>query len=192
MKVEVHYLCRGACTAIAVLALGVSMLQPALAQGAYAYPLKNQSAKQQQNDESECVRWATERTGFDPRRPPAYHGGYSSPPPSGSVNSGLFGRGGYGQGGGIADAGKGAGIGLIGGAIAGDAGKGAAIGALSGLFIGGIKRSSQAQEREAWQRQQAQQQNQQRAQYEAEIRQLQDEHTRAYGTCMSARGYRVG
>jgi len=192
MKLKIDGLCRGACMGVAALSLGASMLQPVLAAGVYAYPLEKQSAAQQQRDELECGQWATERTGFDPRRPPAYRGGYSSPPPSSSVRSGVFGRGSYCQGGGVSDTGKGALGGLIIGGIAGDAGKGAAIGALSGLFIGGVKRSNQAQEREQWEQQQAQQQRQQRAQHDGQSRQMQSEHTRAYGACMSARGYRIG
>jgi hypothetical protein len=184
---------RRACQAAAIASVALCLLGPVSQQAAaavYAYPLNNQSAQQQQRDESECDRWATERTGFDPRRPPQYYGGgYSSPPPSGQ--SGFFGQGAYGQGGGISDAGKGAAVGAIGGAIAGNAGKGAAIGALSGLFIGGVKRSNQAAEREAWERQQAQQQAQQQGQYQNQIAQLQAEHDRAFAACMSGRGYRV-
>jgi hypothetical protein len=190
MNSHIKALCGGVSIAAALIALGVLTVQPAVA-GVYAYPLKNQSARQQQDDELACVNWATNRTGFDPRNPPVYRGGYSGGGPSGSVQSGVFGRGSYGQGGGLGDAGKGAGIGLLGGAIAGDAGKGAAIGALSGLFIGGVKRSNQAQERENWERQQAQQQSQQRAQFNAQVGQMRAEHDRAFGACMSARGYRV-
>jgi len=191
MNFDFRAMCRGVCIAATTFALGALVASPAAAQ-VYAYPLNGQSAKQQQNDEVACDRWAIDRTGFDPRQPPAYYGGKTGGGPSGSVRSGAFGRGTYGQGGGLADAGKGAGIGAIGGAIAGDAGKGAAIGALSGLFLGGVKRSNQAQEREAWERQQAQREAQARAQYDARIRQMQSDYSRAYGACMSGRGYRVG
>jgi hypothetical protein len=163
--------------------------QPARAQ-VYAYPLKNQSAQQQQRDEAECAEWATQRTGFNPLRPPAYSGhGYAARAPAGQ--SGVFGRGDYGQGGGVADAAKGAGLGAVGGAIAGNAGKGAAIGALSGLFIGGVKRSSQQAERAAWYRQQQQQEAQARAQYERQLASMQAEFDRAFSACLDARGYRV-
>lgn len=191
MRLQTREVWRRACVGAAALSLTVVALPQAMAQEVYAYPLKNQSAQQQQKDELECIDWATQRTGFDPRRPPAYRGGYSSPPPSGQVQSGVFGRGRYGEGGGIADAGKGAAGGALVGAIAGDAGKGAAIGALSGLFIGGVRRSNQASEREQWERQQAQAQAQQRAQYDQEIAYLRNEHARAFGACMSARDYRV-
>ena len=139
MTLHRHDVGRHAWVGAAALSLAVTLLPAAMAQGAYAYPLKGQSAQQQQKDELECIDWATQRTGVDPRRPPSYQGGYSGAAPSGQVNSGFFGRGRYGEGGGIADAGKGAAGGALVGAIAGDAGKGAAIGALSGLFIGGVK-----------------------------------------------------
>ncbi len=192
MRLETREVWRRTCVGVAALSLTMIALPPAMAQEVYAYPLKNQTAQQQQKDELECIDWATQRTGFDPRRPPAYRGGYSGGgAPSGQVNSGVFGRGRYGEGGGIMDAGKGAGLGALGGAIAGDAGKGAAIGALSGLFIGGVRRSNAASEREQWERQQAQAQAQQRAQYDQEIAYLRNEHSRAFGACMSARDYRV-
>ena len=107
------------------------------------------------------------------------------------MQSGVFGRGRYGEGGGVADAGKGALGGLVIGGIAGDAGKGAAIGALSGLFLGGVKRSNADAEREAWYRQQQQQEAAAQAQYRQQVGQMQAEHDRAFAACMSGRGYRV-
>lgn len=178
---------RGPALAATLICLAVFVLFPARA-AVYAYPLEKQSPQQQQQDEIECTRWASERTGFDPMRPPAYQGGgTASAPPSGS-RGGVFGSGSYG---GVSDAGRGAALGALGGAIAGNAGAGAAIGAMSGVFIGGVKRSNAAAEREAWERSQAQQQAQQRQQHEREIAQLRGEHDRAFATCMSARGYRV-
>ena len=176
---------------VAVLGLVAAASQQAWGK-VYAYPMKNQSAQQQQKDEGECDAWATQQTGFDPRRPPQFHGsGGDYGGPSGSVQSGIFGRGQYGEGGGIADAGKGALGGLLIGGIAGDAGKGAAIGSLSGLFLGAVKRSSAESEREAWHAQHQQQQAAARAQYNQQIQQMQGEHDRAFGACMSGRGYRI-
>lgn len=37
----------------------------------YFYPLKGQSAEQQDRDRYECYRWAHRQTGFDPSRPVA-------------------------------------------------------------------------------------------------------------------------
>jgi hypothetical protein len=161
------------------------------AQGVYAYPLKGQSAKQQERDRFTCHEWAVGQTGFNPNTARVETGPvYSAPPPS-SGGGGLFGRGEYGQGGGVADAGKGAAVGALGGAIAGDAGKGAAIGALSGLFIGGVKRSNRNYEQEQWERQQAEAAAQQRAQAEARYNQGLQAYQRAFSACMSARDYRV-
>ena len=159
------------------------------AQGTFAYPNAGQSPQQQSQDSFECQQWATGQTGFRPGEPMYVDQGYSQPPPQSS--GGLFGQGSYGQGGMIADAGKGAGIGALGGAIAGDAGKGAAIGALSGVFIGGIKRSNQQAEYEQWQRQQAHQQQQAQQQAQAQYQQRQNAWNRAFGACMSSRNYTV-
>jgi hypothetical protein len=157
---------------------------PASAQsGIYAYPAKGQSQEQQQQDQIQCHQWAVNQTGFDPNFPPPD----VAPRASGSVqaSSGVFGRGAYGEGGGLLDAGKGAGLGAIGGAIAGNPAAGAAIGALSGLFLGGIRRSNEASERQAWHRQHQQEVAAQRRQQVADW-------NRAYFTCMTGRGYRVG
>ena len=170
-----------------------AMVVPATgsAQGVYVYPKAGQSQQQQQTDSGECHGWAVGQSGYDPTRPVAAAPQYCSPPPSSNVNSGVFGRGSYGQGGGIADAGKGAAGGALIGAIAGDAGKGAAIGALSGLFIGGVKRSNADAERQAWERQQADQQRQAQ-QYAAQQNAYgQSEYQRAFATCMRGRDYSV-
>ncbi len=169
----------------------LGLTAPVAAQGVYAYPKGGQSAQQQQKDEAECNNWAVQRTGFDPSRQRTYvaQGGYSSPPPRG--NSGLFGRGDYGSGGGVADAGKGAAVGALGGAIAGNAGKGAAIGALSGLFIGGVKRSNQQSERDAWERQQAQQRAAQQNQIARQEEARYNEYIRAYSACLQGRNYQI-
>jgi hypothetical protein len=157
-------------------------------QGVFAYPMGGQSQQQQQRDANECYRWAVQQTGFNPVTPAPQMAQPNLPPPQ---SGGAFGRGSYGQGGGLADAGKGAALGAIGGAIAGNAGKGAAIGALSGVLFGGIKRSRKEHERQQWYRQQqleVQQQQQQLAQQRAQQMQLYD---RAYGACMSSRDYQV-
>jgi len=150
----------------------------------FAYPAQGQSQQKQAKDRLECHEWAVNQTGFNPNTM-ASSGGYSSPPPR--AESGLFGRGRYGEGGAVADAGKGAAIGLLGGAIAGDASKGAAIGALGGTLFGGIKRSSRDHERQQWE----QQQQMQRQQDQQRAAQGQDTYDRALGLCLGARGYQV-
>lgn len=177
--------------ALTVASLCIPIVSPA--QGVYAYPQAGQSQQQQQKDTSECHLWAVNQTGFDPYRASAPAApSYSPPPPASGVRSGVFGRGSYGQGGGIADAGKGAAGGALIGAIAGDAGKGAAIGAASGLFIGGVRRSNAEAERQAWEQQQAQQQYQQQQAAAAQRAQQQQAYERAFATCMRGRKYQVG
>ncbi len=161
------------------VAVGVLSAGSALGQaGVYAYPLKGQTPQQQQRDNAECNQWAIQQSGFNPARPPS--AGYSSPPPS----SRGFGSGEVGQGGMVRDAGRGAAMGAIGGAIAGDAGEGAAIGAAAGALFGGVRRANRQYEEQQWY---AEQQQMAAQQYEAG----RSEYTRAYAACMSARNYSV-
>ena len=168
----------------AVAALSVLTVAPASAQRLYAYPTKGQSQQQQQKDKAECSSWAIAETGYNPETM-RFDTTYSAPPPS--RQSGFFGRGEYGEGGGLADAGKGAAGGALIGAIAGDAGKGAAIGAVSGILIGGIRRSDREYERRQWEEQQAAQHQVQENQRSS----MQREWNRAFASCMVARGYNV-
>ena len=174
--------------ALAAVAVGGDIQNARAQQGVFAYPMGGQTQQQQQRDANECYKWAVQQTGFNPYAPASQVAQSNVPPPQ---SGGIFGQGSYGQGGGAADAGKGAAMGAIGGAIAGNPGKGAAIGALSGLFIGSIKRSRQERERQQWyeqQRLQAQQMQQQLAQQRAQQMQL---YNRAYGACMTTRNYQV-
>lgn len=147
----------------------------------YAYPKAGQSPEQQAKDQSECHQWAVQQTGFDPNQMAAQPQAGYAPPPS---QPGVFGRGEYGQGGMVGDAGRGAALGAIGGAIAGDAGEGAAIGAVAGALFGGIKRSNRQYEQQQWQQQQQQQMAQQQAQG-------MQAYQRAFAACMSGRNYQV-
>jgi hypothetical protein len=52
--------------ALGVLLAGVSDAQPPQ----HAYPAKGQSAARQHHDEAECSTWATDKSGYDPQRPP--------------------------------------------------------------------------------------------------------------------------
>jgi predicted lipid-binding transport protein (Tim44 family) len=142
-----------------------------LAQDVFAYPNKGQSQEQQQKDQFECYNWAKQQSGFDPMVAPTA----SAPPPQGqSTGPGLLGG-----------AAVGAGAGAIGGAISGGkAGKGAAIGAGIGGLLGGLRSNSQKSKnkkaQQDWERQQANQYQQQRNNY-----------NRAYSACMSARDYTI-
>ena len=155
------------CTKRLTLALFVSSLPfagPVLAQDVYIYATKGQGQQQQEKDKYECYNWARQQTGFDPMaRPQA-----TSPPPQQSSVGALGG------------AARGAAIGAVGGAIGGDAGKGAAIGAAAGGLFGGMRRRQEQRQHEQWQAQQQQAYGQRR-----------NEYNRAFGACLSGRGYTV-
>lgn len=132
--------------------------------GVYVYPQKGQSASKQSNDESECYKSATQRTGVnlaDAKPTPAPHATM--------------------QGGGARGAARGAAVGAVGGAISGDAGKGAGYGALAGT-IRGRRVQNQAN---------AQAQQQAQANANAQYAQNVDKVKRAYTACLDARGYSV-
>ena len=178
----------GVSLAFAVM-LGGAASAPAGAQNAvYAYPMAGQSLEQQQQDNWECHNWSVQQTGYDPQRPPPGPGIAYAPPPQ---SSGGLGSSDVGQGGVARDAAKGALGGAIFGGIAGDAGKGAAIGAVTTTLFGGIRRSNQRSQEEAWRQQQYQQQQYQQQQYQQQVQAQSQNYTRAYAACMSGRQYQV-
>ena len=148
--------------AAAVLAAVISS-GSACAQDPYVYPGKGQSNEQMEQDKSSCYQWAKGQTGFDPMQAPQA----TAPPPQQ-------------RGGALRGAARGAAGGAIIGAVAGDAGKGAAIGAASGGIIGGARQRQSNKQQEQNAQQQSAQYNQQRSDY-----------NRAWGACMSGRGYTV-
>lgn len=106
----------GALLVVVVLAgCATSTPQPST----YAYPLKGQSAAQQQRDAGECQAWAKQQTGYDPTMDTAKGAGIGA----------------------VLGAVGGAAAGAAIGAASGNAGKGAAIGAatggLGGAAVGG-------------------------------------------------------
>jgi hypothetical protein len=135
----------------------------AAAQQPIAYPAKGQSAAKQSKDDGECYAWAKQSTGIDPAALAA------APPPQQTGSSG----GGERARGAVRGAAGGAAI----GAIAGDAGKGAGIGAVVGTMAGGRR----ARQNEAAGNQQA------HAQAQGSL----NTYYRAYGACMSGRGYTI-
>ena len=148
----------------------------------YIYPDRGQPPQQEQLDKGQCYSWAVQQTGFDPANPqvnvgpppPAYYPQQPSP-----------------QGGMLRGAAGGAALGAVGGAIGGNAGQGAAIGAGVGALFGGIRRMRYEEE----QQQQMQMQQQQQAMYaqrqQSAMAQGRQNYERAFGACMSARGYTV-
>jgi hypothetical protein len=146
------------------LMIAALVAAPAVQAQMFVYPEKGQTPDLQEQDEFACHKWAKQQTGFDPNE----HTAAAAPPPPQ-------------KGGALSGAAGGAALGAIGGAIAGDAGKGAAIGAATGGTMGMMRRRrGEMQYRQAQEQAQAQQQ------------QARQTFNRAYSTCLSARGYKVG
>ncbi len=135
----------------------------ALASDFYVYPKNNQTAEQQQKDESECYVWAKNQTGFDPMAVPTA----SEPAPQ--VDSGADGS-----------VMRGAARGAVLGGVVGDDdwGKGAAAGALIGGMRKRDRQRQQEADRQRWEQEQA-----------ARYQQQRNEYNRAFKGCMEAREY---
>ena len=145
-----------------VLGIAAASLTLVAAAQPIAYPAKGQSAQKQGKDESQCRAWAKNNTGIDPAT--------IGPAPQET---------GPAAGGGerLRGAGRGALGGAAIGAIAGDTGKGAGIGAVVGTVRGGREaRANQASRNE---------------QAQAGTQGALDTYYRAFGACMSGRGYTV-
>lgn len=141
------------------------LFSPVISWGQLAiYPSKGQSEAQQSQDKGECHQWAIKESGVDPSQL------VTSTAPQSTGNDRTVVRG----------AARGAVAGVAIGAIAGDAGKGAAIGATAG-GIGGVAR----------QRRDAQTQQSIASQTQAQQQQAMQKYEKAYGACLSGRGYSV-
>jgi hypothetical protein len=146
---------------------------PGAAQGlpqVYVYPLKQQSAEQQNRDRYECHSWAVQQTGYDPSRSNPNNPTYLDPQPYQPTQRHVL-RG----------AGRGAALGAVGGAITGDAGRGAAAGAAMGGLAGGFRRRDERRQQAA--------QHQANAASAASAQQM--SYTRAMAACLEGRGYSV-
>lgn len=156
---------------------------PALAAAQpYIYPNIGQSPQQQESDKGQCYMWAVQQTGFDPSNP---HVATAPPPPQ------SYGQPQSPQGGMLRGAAGGAALGAVGGAIGGDAGKGAAIGAGVGALFGGMRRMQWEEQQQQQMRMQQQQQQSYMAQQQGAMAQGRSNYERAFGACMSGRGYTV-
>ena len=130
----------------------------------FVYPKPGQSQQEFESDQYACHNWATQQTGFNPAAPPPAAG---APPPQ--------------QGGAVRGAARGAAVGaVVGGASGGDAGKGAAVGAAVGGTGGAVRQNRNNREAAAASQQAQAQQQAGYANYE-----------KAYGACLSGRGYSV-
>lgn len=99
-----------------IVGMAVTASSSAFAEALFAYPLKGQSAQQQQLDRMECHQWAVAQSGFDPNSVAA------DPSARSGAMKGLF-------------------VGLVAGGIVaatGGAAAAIAIGAGGGGLIGGI------------------------------------------------------
>jgi OmpA family protein len=146
-----------------VAALAACALTAAAQAEVFVYPKPGQSQESFESDQYACHNWATQQTGYNPAGPPQ---AAAAPPPQ--------------QGGAVRGAARGAAVGAVGGAIAGDAGKGAAVGAGVGAVSGRMRQNANNRaSADASQQAQAQQQ----AGYA--------NYEKAYGACLSGRGYSV-
>jgi hypothetical protein len=132
----------------------------------YVFPAKGQSKQQQKEDEFECYKWAVEQSGIDPLNLPKVE---AAPVQSGPT------------GGAVKGAARGAAAGAAIGAIAGDAGKGAAIGAAAG----GMRGASQGQQAQAQQNQKAQ------ADAAAKEQEMKNSFIKAFSVCIEGKGYTI-
>ena len=120
--------------AVALLARSMATADPIV------YPAKGQSAEQQDKDQYECHKWATQQSGFDPSKS-SNSASMQQPTNTDSSRGPLLGRGS--QPNAVRGGTRGAALGAVGGAIAGDAGKGAAAGAAIGGLGGAMRRRDQ-------------------------------------------------
>ena len=135
------------------------------AQELYVYPAKNQTDQQMAGDKEECHTWAVKETGVDPEKLAAE----AAKPPATGESSG-------GAGSGL----KGAGLGAARGAMSGDAAGGAVRGVGIGRLVHAVKARRQMEEDHQANLQDHQQRQTQLQSYD-----------RAFGACLTGRGYSV-
>jgi len=174
--------CRWKRVALFVLAVTVCSMPALSAAQPYIYPDRGQSPQQQESDKGQCYMWAVQQTGFDPANP---HVAAPPPPPQ------YYGQPQQPQGGMFRGAAGGAALGAVGGAIGGNAGKGAAIGAGVGALFGGMRRMRFEEQQQQQMQMQQQQQQSYMAQQQSAMSQGRSNYERAFGACMSGRGYTV-
>ena len=136
-----------------------------MAQDFFVYAKNDQSAEQQQKDQSECYVWAKNQSGFDPANPPSSY----VPAPADTGPDGSIVRG----------AARGAAIGgIIGNSD--DARKGAGVGAAVGVMRRRDRARNDNAERDRIQQEEA-----------ARLAELHDRYNRAFKGCMEARDYSI-
>ena len=150
-------------TFMLVCAVGVVFAAPARAEEPVVYPVRGQSAQQQERDQYECHEWATKETGVDPLALAEQK--LSTTPTPGSKGHGAAGS---------------AGVGAIRGATEGDAAAGAARGFGIGRMISVLRAKKQLREHQSAD-----------AQESTALHDQLDKYDRAYGACLTGRGYTV-
>ncbi len=138
----------------------------AVAQDVMIYPAQGQDAQQQEKDKFECYGWAKGESGFDPMVQPRA----TEPPPEQRSTSGSVLRG----------AAVGAVVGNIAGDDSSDRRSARTAGAAVGLMQRRSTKRSNAQAQQQWE------QDQQRIYQENR-----NNYNRAYGVCLTGRGYSV-
>ena len=150
-------------TFILVCALGLACAVPARAAEPEVYPAKGQSAQQQERDQYECHEWATKETGVDPLALAEQK--LSTTPTPAHKEHGAAGS---------------AGVGAIRGATEGDAAAGAARGFGIGRMVSVLRAKRQLREHQSADAQQT-----------SALQDQLDKYDRAYGACLTGRGYTV-
>lgn len=172
--------------AVAVLSVGACASHPPVVRSAppptpppptqvYFYPLKGQSAAQQDRDRYECYLWAKKQTGLDPSEPQlAPHQRLEVvpiPPPGHDTAAGAV-------------------TGAVLGAIVsrpGRTGEGAAVGAVLGAIIGATSDTARQEQAERIQ----ERYDRRDTLRTARIEQQADSYRRAMAACLEGRGYSV-
>lgn len=152
-------------TQVAIGAAVLTLAFAALAQKPVTYPAKGQTPEQQSKDDGECYVWAKQTTGIDPATVASSVQAPAGPERSrgSSVVRGAAG---------------GAALGAAVGAIGGNAGKGAATGAVIGGAVNARRNTKQVEAQQQAADQQAQQ-----------VQGAMQTYYRAWGACMTGRGY---
>ncbi len=117
--------------AAAALVVFFALAPRALAQEVFVFANKGQSQDQQDLDQTQCMRIARERTGFDPMATP------TAPQTQGGVGQGVA---------------RGALLGTAVGALTGNTGRGFRTGALAGGLMGGMRRADSNRQQQQWTR----------------------------------------
>jgi hypothetical protein len=162
---------------------------PAKEVGVYVFPKKDQSAEQQQKDETECFDSAQAQSGVDPGKP-------APRPPTAAQQEAVAQEAARNAPQASAErargAARGAVVGAVGGAILGAPGAGAAVGAGAGTMRGGsAQRQANANAQQQAAANAVAKQKQAYARKKAAYDKEQESFKRAFGACLDARGYSV-